>query len=330
MKKHISTPYPTHFDGSRFFNPDVPNIEKSFFDLLKWQLVESSTPWPQHVDIVPRTPYIDLSQEEVGLTLINHATYLIQLEKASILTDPIYSLRCSPISWAGSKRVHLPGVAFDQLPQIDVVTISHNHYDHLDIPTLKLLAARSGETLFVVPIGDKSLLEKHGIMHVQELDWGESIVLPQSHITIHFEPAQHWSSRGIRDRRKSLWGSYVIETTHGKKIYHAGDTGYGLHFSQIFERHGSMDVSLLPIGAYDPRWFLKEQHMDPEEAVQAHIDLHARRSFPMHFGTFKLTNEGLDDPITALRIAKEHYSKTNTGVDSFEEMHMGESKRIVL
>jgi L-ascorbate metabolism protein UlaG (beta-lactamase superfamily) len=229
---------------------------------------------------------------ELRVTLVNHATVLLQQLGSNILTDPIWSQRPSPVSWAGPRRRRKPGVAFEDLPPIDVVLLTHNHYDHLDLPTLRRLAARGGSK-FIVPAGVARLLRSENIGPAHELDWGES--LPLAGFTIHCVPALHFSSRGIHDLNRTLWCGYVIEYRE-RRVYFAGDTAFGRHFAQIREQFGSPHLAFLPIGAYQPRWFMSPVHMGPDEALRAHQILAARTSIAIHHGTFQLADEGLDTP----------------------------------
>jgi L-ascorbate metabolism protein UlaG (beta-lactamase superfamily) len=223
---------------------------------------------------------------------VNHSTVLVQHRGSNILTDPIWSERASPLSWIGPRRRRKPGVSWDHLPRVDVVLISHNHYDHLDLPTLRRLAAR-GDSTFVVPVGVGRLLRSKNIGPAHELDWGQSLALPG--FTIHSVPALHFSSRGIHDRNKTLWCGYVIEYPD-RLVYFAADTAFGPHFAQIREKYGSPSLALLPIGAYEPRWFMSPVHMGPDEAIRAHQILGAQTSIAIHHGTFKLADEGIDTP----------------------------------
>jgi L-ascorbate metabolism protein UlaG (beta-lactamase superfamily) len=225
-------------------------------------------------------------------TLVNHSTVLLQQRGSNILTDPVWSARVSPLSWIGPPRRRDPGVSWENLPRIDAVLISHNHYDHLDLPTLRRLAAR-GDSTFIVPSGGAKLLRAEKIGPVHELDWGESLTL--SGFTIHCVPALHFSSRGLFDRNRTLWCGYVIESQE-RLVYFAGDTAFGSHFAQIRERFGPPRLALLPIGAYEPRWFMSPVHMGPDEAVRAHRILGAETSIAIHHGTFQLADEGLDTP----------------------------------
>jgi L-ascorbate metabolism protein UlaG (beta-lactamase superfamily) len=292
MQESSGAAFPKHFDGKRFYNPGAPQ-PAGFVDLLRWQLTRRPEPSPDFIsDVEQSTPPLRVEGSELRTTLVNHSTVLLQQQGLNILTDPIWSERASPVSWAGPGRRRKPGVAFENLPSIDAVLISHNHYDHLDLPTLRRLAARENST-FIVPIGVARLLRSQNIGPAHELDWGGSLSLPG--FTIHCVPAMHFSARGIFDRNKTLWCGYLIEC-QDRLVYFAGDTAFGAHFAQIREKFGSPHLALLPIGAYDPRWFMSPVHMAPDEAIRAHEILAARTSIGIHHGTFKLTDEGIDTP----------------------------------
>lgn len=281
----------------RFQNLDTIS-PKGFLDLLRWKIKEKSTPWPKYVK---NTHQVDLPMQiasnEVFATFINHSTVLLQLENLNILTDPIFSTVAGPLSLLGPRRVRAPGVAFKQIPKIDVVLLSHNHYDHLDVPSIQDLWKRD-HPLFIVPLGNGRLIRSLGIHKVIELDWWQEHRFSQHH-SFTLTPAKHWSRRGFLDYCKALWGGFVIQSPN-LKIFFAGDTAYGTHFKMIQDRFGAIDLSLLPIGAYQPRWFMKDFHMSPEDAVQAHLDLASKLSMGIHFGTFRLTDEGIEDPIKHL------------------------------
>lgn len=296
----MSRPISDHFDGEKFYNIDKVNTNKSFFDLIKWMTSQKSVDWPKWVNdnATPNLASEPLPKNEVRITSINHATHLIQIRDLNILTDPVFSKRVSPFSWIGPKRHRAPGLTIEELPRIDFILISHNHYDHTDIKALSKLIKKD-DPIFLVPLGNSELIEDLGSTHIIELDWWQSYDLPRNLGEIFLTPAQHWSNRGIFDRNKALWGGFVIQVDN-LKTYFAGDTGYGRHFKLIKEKFGSMDVSIIPIGAYEPRWFMKEQHVNPEEAVQAHIDLNSKQSIGTHFGTFQLTDEGINDPVIKL------------------------------
>lgn len=227
------------------------------------------------------------------VTWIGHATLLVQMDHVTFLTDPIWSDSPSPVSFAGPVRFVAPGLALDDLPPIDFVVISHNHYDHLDLPSLVALAARNPKTRFLVPLGNAALLLENGIVRVEEFDWGEST--QHGDVSIHCLPAQHWSKRWINDDLKALWSSWAI-TGPKRRMFFAGDTGYFDGFSRIGEALGPFDLAAVPIGAYEPSKMMAQSHMNPEEALQASLDLAAKRALGIHFGTFDLTDEPLDEP----------------------------------
>jgi len=286
----VNDSYPKHFDGERFFNPDAPQA-RGPREVMRWKLTTRPEPSPDFLDDVkPSIPPRNV--DGVHVTLVNHSTVLVQQPGANILTDPMWSQRASPIPWAGPKRKRDPGVRFDDLPAIHTVLLSHNHYDHLDLPTLRRLAAR-GATTFIVPRGVSPVLASRGIGPVYELDWGESRQVQGAEI--HCVPALHFSARGLTDRNRTLWCGYMIESPNGL-IYFAGDTAFGSHFAWIRERFAAPRLALLPIGAYEPRWFMSAVHMGPDEAVRAHGILEAGASVAIHHGTFQLADEGLDTP----------------------------------
>jgi len=289
-----------HFDGKHFFNPEGFS-QHSFWDVMKWLVRRHPAPWPvwRSQTLQPQLPAA-LSHQDISVTFINHATTLIQMEGWNVLTDPMWSKRASPFSWMGPKRVQAPGIAFDQLPPIHTVLISHNHYDHMDEDTIKHLEEKF-HPLFIVPLGDRDRLISFGVKQVIQLDWWQTMEI-KPHVFVTMTPAKHFSARWLNDRNLSLWGGYILSHFH-KKIFFAGDTGYASHFQKIYEKFGEMDVALLPIGAYKPREFLSAAHMDPAESVKAHKDLHAKQSLGIHFGTFQLTEEAIDAPIEDLQKA---------------------------
>ena len=316
MNEHTrGTAFPKHFDGKRFFNPDAPQVP-GFRDVIRWKLTSRPEPSPSFIpDVEPSQPPPRVNGNALRVTLVNHSTVLLQQRGSNILTDPIWSERASPLSWIGPRRRRKPGVSWEDLPPIDLVLISHNHYDHMDLPTLRRLAARGGST-FIVPACGARLLRSKNIGPVHELDWGESFSFPD--FTIHSVPAMHFSSRAIFDRNRTLWCGYMIESHH-RCVYFAGDTAFGNHFAQIRERFGSPDLALLPIGAYEPRWFMSSVHMAPEEAARAHEILGAVTSIAIHHGTFQLSDEEIDRPKKQLlACAKNSFLVLNNG--EFEEI----------
>lgn len=300
--------FPKHFDGKRFYNPDAPQV-RGLLEALRWKLTSRPEPSPSFIsDVEQSVPPRRVEGSGLRTTLVNHSTVLVQQRGSNILTDPIWSERASPLSRIGPRRRRIPGVSWEDLPSIDAVLVSHNHYDHLDLPTLRRLAAR-GDSTFIVPARVARLLRSANIGPVYELDWGESLTLPGSlpRVTIHCVPAMHFSSRGIYDRNMTLWCGYVIEC-QGRLVYFAGDTAFGPHFAQIREKFGSPRLALLPIGAYEPRWFMSRVHMAPDEAVRVHEILAAKTSIAIHHGTFQLADDGLDTPRKQLIVCAQHES----------------------
>ncbi len=284
--------FPTHFDGKRYYNPGAPQ-PPGYWTLLRWKLTSRPQSSPRFLNDVEQTlPPRRVDSNELRVTMVNHSTVILQQRGANILTDPIWSNRAGPVSWVGPRRRRMPGVALENLPPMDAVLITHNHYDHLDLPTLHRLMSR-GDTTFIVPTGVGALLRSQNIGPVQELDWGQSAVHPG--FTIHSVPAVHFSARSFFDRGKTLWCGYVIEC-QGRFVYFAGDTAFGTHFAQIREAFGPVRLALLPIGAYEPRWFMSPVHMSPEEALRAHDILGAATSVAIHHGTFQLADEAVDTP----------------------------------
>ena len=310
-----------HFNGKKFYNPTLTKqFSPGFSDIFR-MMKEGRAKWPENVENrgVPRLNE-KLGPDDIALTFVNHATFLIQLPSLNILTDPVWSKRVSPISWFGPKRVREPGVKFEDLPKIDVIVISHNHYDHLDIETLKKINERFSPKV-LVPVGDKALIESIGIKNVHELDWWESVEInSDTHIT--FTPTQHSSARSLFDRDQSLWGSYFIQY-RGRSVYFGGDAGYSTHYAEIKKRLGPPEIALLGIGAYTPRFFMKPIHTNPAEAVIAHKDLGAKLSIGMHFGTFQLASEAFDQPQAELKDALE---KEYLSQDSFITLREGETR----
>ena len=284
-----------HFDGDVFFNPNV-DMEKSFSDMFSFFTGDKEA-WPEWVEINQKNPFInDLDNNSTRVTFINHASVLIETSGLNIITDPIYSERTSPVSFAGPKRHKLPGVSFDNLPKIDFILISHNHYDHMDLPTINRLVERDKSTI-LIGLGNCYYLDNRISKFCRELDWKNTFT--KNDVEITFVEVQHWSKRGLFDRNKALWGGFVIDGTH--KIYFGGDTGYGDHFEATALDHKLIDLSILPIGAYEPRWFMKKAHMNPMDALKAHSDLNSNKSLGIHHGTFQLTYEKMKDPIKQIK-----------------------------
>lgn len=280
---------------ARFTNLDGSTNPHHIGTILKWKLGlhdgRKATPArPTPVPIVSNDGSGLRAPAQLGLTWIGHATFLVQLSGRNILIDPIYASRLAIV-----KRNAPPGVAFNDLPAIDVVLVTHNHRDHMDAPTLERLGP---EPVYVVPRGLGSWFERAGLRRVVEMSWWEAREIAGVNVT--FVPSQHWSRRGLLDENATLWGGFVLERD-GARVYHSGDTAWFDGFREIGERVGPIDAAMLPIGAYEPRWFMRSQHIDPIEAVRAFEALGAERFVAMHWGTFRLTDEPLDEPPALLR-----------------------------
>lgn len=286
-------PASDHFDGRRFQNQSG-TLHVGFGDATRWMVTRKPGPWGtvRRIDTAPNPPAL-VGAGDLRVTFINHATTLIQMDGVNILTDPIWSDRCSPLSWMGPRRARPPGIRFQQLPHIDVVLLSHNHYDHLDLPTLRRLA-REHRPSFVAPLGNREFLRRRGIP-AAELDWWQRLHL-QDGVALTCVPAQHFSSRGLFDRDRTLWAGFVVTGPAGT-VYFAGDTGFGPHFAQVRERFGPVRLALLPIGAFRPEWFMSRVHMSPDEALEAHRILEAGTSVATHFGTFRLADDGQNEAL---------------------------------
>ncbi len=277
--------------------------KKSFAGLLKARLTNKWAKWPKNLPVTVSKPVARVDSD-IKITFVGHSTFLIQTEKLNILTDPVWSKRVSPFKWAGPSRTHLPGIELGELPQIDVVLVSHNHYDHMDIDTLKKIE-ETGSPLVLTGFGNEAFLKSEGIMRVVEMKWWDEATEEGFRFT--YLPAQHFSGRWIDDRNETLWGGFLMTTPNGKKIYFGGDSGYGPFVKEIERRTGQMDLAIIPIGAYEPREFFKEMHNNPEDAVLTHLDLKSKQSVACHFGTFQLTAEDIGDPAKDLKIALTKY-----------------------
>lgn len=313
----------TGFHGTFHNNYDktLPDI----FDLIRWKTsFNRNTPSPVNFPLV-QTDINTLNTPTCAsrITWLGHAGFLFQRNGISVLADPIFSQRASPFSFAGPKRITPTPFAPAQLPPIDIVVISHNHYDHLDTETVRAIFAKNGDrTQWLVPLGMAQWFRDLGITHVTEMDWWQeqSFAVAQTNVRTWFVPAQHFSGRGAFDRNKSLWGGWVIEID-GFRFFHAGDTGYSQDFSNIGQVFGNIDLALIPIGAYQPAWLMKPVHITPEEAVRIHQDIHSRFSIGMHWGTFILTDEAMDEPPQRLRAALQ---EAGTPAGQFIVMQHGE------
>ncbi len=318
-------PKSDHFNGRTFVNPDDKHRGRArgLFDMLKWALTGERGEWTRIK--VQKDNYSAVSQQtaapsDVVITFVNHTTFLIQINGMNLLTDPIWSNRASPYSWIGPKRMRPPGIRFDALPPIDAVLLSHNHYDHLDMPTV-LRLQKQHDPFFITPLGVGEFLNRQGIPQTVDLDWWERHRMNPD-ITITGVPARHFSGRGVFDRDQTLWCGYVLQTPQ-QTLYFAGDTAYGGFFTDIGESF-DIDLSIIPIGAYKPRWFTQLIHTDPYDAVQIHQEVQSTRSIASHFGTFPLADEGMKEPPQDLSRALKDAGLT---ADDFRTLKEGESFR---
>lgn len=291
-------PASDHFDGTRFHNER--SIEHATLGgLLRWLLNRDKGLF-RPIQADPGPPPPKRVKGGLRVTFVNHSTFLLQVDGLNVLTDPVWGPRASPIAWAGPKRYRPPGLRFEDLPPIDLVLLSHNHYDHLCAETLRRLAADHAPWV-VSGLGNAALLNALGVERATELDWWQDVNVRDG-ARLTFAPSAHFSGRGLGDRDRTLWGAFMLETPSAR-IYFGGDTGMGPHFVQARQRLGAPDVALLPIGAYRPRWFMRRVHVNPAEAVEAARLLEARISIAMHFGTFQLADDGMEEPVEDLRAA---------------------------
>jgi len=281
-----------HFNGRSFFNKEPDN---TFFDHMKWLWEMDTVEWPKWINNPPQPRPLSFVKENniLRVTYINHATVLIQTQSVNILTDPIWSERAGPLSWIGAKRIREPGVKFDDLPKIDIILISHDHYDHLDISTLKQIIGTS-HPIILVGLGLENRLSSLKYDNITQLDWWQEYSFSPT-VKITFVPSRHSSGRGMFDKNKTLWGGFVIEAPVGN-IFFAGDTAFGDFFIDINRKFPQFQLSILPIGSYEKRWFMKSQHMNPDDAVRAHKILNASKSMGVHFATF---NEHAEQEVDA-------------------------------
>lgn len=302
--RHYQGPASDHFDGSRFFIPGHP-MPNTLRGLLRWQFGgDQRARWPLQVP----SPFEDRPpprSDELRVALIGHASFLVQVAGLNILIDPVFSERVSPFSTIGPKRVNAPGIRFEALPPIDFVLVSHAHYDHLDSVSLARLEA-AFHPRFVCPLGNDGIIARatRAPSRIVARDWGEEVDAGQG-VGIHLRPSYHWSARGLHDRRMQLWCAFVLTTPQGT-LYHIADTGYGDggFFRQVKAEFGTLRLAHIPIGAYEPRWFMSTMHVNPEESVRILADCGARQAIGHHWGTFQLTNEAHGQPEQDLAAAR--------------------------
>jgi L-ascorbate metabolism protein UlaG (beta-lactamase superfamily) len=302
--RYYAGPTSDHFDGVRFFNPGGPQ-PKGPGAFLKWQLGDSGEVWPAgYPSPFPQDrPPARFEGPGIRIVFIGHASFLIQTRGRNLLIDPVWSERASPLSFVGPRRVNAPGIGWEQLPKIDAVLITHNHYDHLDMTSVGRLWQRFRPRI-VTPLGNDAIMRRSvPELAATAVDWDQVLELGDG-VRVHVEPATHWSARGFGDRMHALWASFVVESG-ATKIYCVGDTGFGdgVTFQRVRRRHARLALALLPIGAYEPRWFMRNNHMNPDEAVEAMVLTGAEQAVGHHWGTFRLTNEGIERPREALAVA---------------------------
>jgi N-acyl-phosphatidylethanolamine-hydrolysing phospholipase D len=293
--------------GPNGFRNVPDNDENDFWDFLRWrrERANKAIPPPEsyHFQLAKNdSEFLKQNRDKKTVTWIGHATLLLQMKGYNVLTDPHFSRRASPVQWAGPERVAPLGLAFEDLPPIDIVVISHDHYDALDEQTVKRLRRRPGgeKTRFYVPLGLKQWFTARGVDQVTEMDWWDSC--QDGDLKVIAVPVQHWSQRGLFSRNKTLWAGWVIDS-NGFRFIFVGDTGYTPYFKEIGEKLGPFDLAAIPIGAYEPRWFMARHHVNPEESVQIHKDIGSKKSVAIHWGTFILTDEPLDEPPKRLAAA---------------------------
>ena len=290
------------------FKNTEPNYKpKGFIDLLKWKLTTKNSAWPKKILLTNTDipPCIVTEQDKIRVSFVGQATFLVQTNNLNILTDPIWSERAGPCSFIGHKRVIAPGIKLADLPKIDIIVISHNHYDHMDLSTIKTLWERDKPKIITPLLNDIIIKDNIKDISITTLNWGEKILVANN-VVIYLEPSQHWSARGLFDRNKALWGNFIIKTPAGD-ICFIGDSGYN---EELYKNIGSkykVFLSIIPIGAFVPRWFMKDMHINPEEAVLVHKNLKSTYSIASHFQTFKLASDDYLQPVNELNLALQKH-----------------------
>ena len=280
---------------------------KGFVELLKWKLTTKNPVWPKNILLTNNDipPLIVVAQDKIRISFVGQATFLIQTNSLNILTDPVWSERASPYSFIGPKRAIAPGIKLADLPKIDIIVISHNHYDHMDLSTIKILWERDNPKIITPLLNDIVIKDSIKGIEITTLNWEEK-TLVANNLAIYLEPSQHWSARGLFDRNKTLWGNFIMETPAGD-ICFIGDSGYNEElYKNIGSKH-NIFLSIIPIGAFEPRWFMKDMHMDPEEAVLVHKNLKSTYSIASHFQTFQLASDGYLQPTNELDLALQKH-----------------------
>ncbi len=323
VNRYYAGPASDHFDGARFFNPDG-EAPAGTLSLLRWKFGKGNVPWPRAFTspFPPAKPEARILGGRLVVTMVGHASLLIQTAGLNILTDPVWSDRTSPFSWAGPRRVNSPGIRLDELPPIDIVIVTHNHYDHLDLETL-LAVHLQAQPHFITPLGNAAIIRTRvPAANITEMDWSGHLPIAPG-IDLHCEPCHHWSARGLGDRRMALWAAFVLTTPDGN-IYHIGDTGFhrGINYASARQKFGGFRLANLPFGADEPRWVMQGQHQNPQEAVEGMQLCGAAYVAGHHWGTVKLTNEGVEQPLEALA---EALDARGISRDRFRPMRPGEA-----
>lgn len=320
----MNFPISDHFNGERFFNPEPPRYpgagqRREFLRFLRARFKRDPSVWATWPKNRENAHYPQPDPQTPSLTWIGHSSFLLCLGGVNLLTDPVFSERCSPVGFAGPKRVRAPGLSITALPRIDLILLSHNHYDHMDIPTLRRIRQRFPEAQIITSLGNADFLARKNLHRAIELEWWQTVDI--GNVSITATPARHFAARTLWDRNKTLWVGFMLHY-QGRSFYFAGDTGYTKYFAEIQQRLGAPDFALLPIGAYHPKEMMASVHMNPQEAVQAFTDLQACRAVGMHFGTFQLTGEPIDEPPQKLAAALK---AQNISLDRFFVLDVGQS-----